>query len=78
MTKQTVDHNLINFETQSAAASEVDKGSETASNAAAGGGGDLSGLIIGGEAVQFEDDDFIFEEFTRMRLKGANAEDVEA
>ncbi|XP_075250670.1 arrestin red cell-like isoform X3 [Convolutriloba macropyga] len=78
VTKQTVDHNLINFETQSAAASEVDKGSETASNAAAGGGGDLSGLIIGGEAVQFEDDDFIFEEFTRMRLKGANAEDVEA
>ena len=69
VTKQTVDHNLINFETQS--------------NADVSGGGDgVDGAVVaggtGGEAVQFDDDEFIFEEFTRMRLKGASAEDAEA
>jgi len=79
VTKQTIDHNLINFETQSNAASAPSEGGEASSEAAAGGGGgDLSGLLIGGEAVQFDDDDFIFEEFTRMRLKGGDAADVEA
>ncbi|XP_063712886.1 arrestin red cell-like isoform X3 [Symsagittifera roscoffensis] len=87
VTKQTVDHNLINFETQGVAAKSeaVAENGPVATSASAGeggegggGGGDLAALIGGGETVQFEDDDFIFEEFTRMRLKGANAEDMEA
>lgn len=70
VTKQTVDHNLINFETQSNA--EVSGAGDGADGAVVAGGG------AGGEAVQFDDDEFIFEEFTRMRLKGASAEDAEA
>ena len=65
-----MDHNLINFETQSNV--------EAGNTGGDGGGSVVAGGGAGGEPVQFDDDEFIFEEFTRMRLKGASAEDAEA